>query len=81
MYVKCDVSQFSLEELSERLKVMVFDREATLAEKLSFPSSIQEEENKSGILLKIKPDFNLENEEFGRFLKEAYNSFVEKQKY
>jgi predicted type IV restriction endonuclease len=75
--VKCDASRFSLEELSERLGVTVFDTKASLSEKLNLPSSIQKSKNENCINLKIKPDFDLENGEFVKFLREAYEYFLE----
>ena len=74
LHIRCSSSQFSIEDLATRLSVKVFDKGATFSEKLNFPSSIQEK-SRNRILLKIKSDFNSENEEFERFLKEAYESF------
>ena len=74
--VKCDASQFSLEDLSERLAVKIFDPKAEFSEKFNLPSSVRKGRNETTINLKIKPDFDLGNEEFRRFLEEAYNSFA-----
>ncbi len=78
VHVKCDANQFPLEDLSQRLGVRIFDREAKFSEKFGLPSSIKKTENETNMLLKIKPDFDVENEEFSNFLKEAYESFVGK---
>lgn len=75
--IRCDAGKFSLEDLSERLGVTVFDPGASLSEKLNLPSSIQKSKNENSINLKIKSDFDLENKEFVRFLKEAYEYFLE----
>jgi hypothetical protein len=74
---KCDASRFSLEELSKKLGATVFNPGASLSEKLNLPSSIQKSKNENSINLKIKSDFDLENKEFVRFLKEAYKYFLE----
>ncbi len=74
--VKCEASQFSLEELSGRLGVEIFNSEAKFSEKFNLPSSIRKTKNEKQILLRIKPDFSTENEEFKKFLEEAHGSFI-----
>ena len=75
IYVRCDIDQFSLEDLSKRLGVIIFNAKATFSEKFSFPSSIQKREADGAILLKIKPGFELKDEEFRRFTEETHRSF------
>jgi predicted type IV restriction endonuclease len=70
--VRCNASKFSLSDLSKRLAVRIFEQEAELSEKLNLPSWIRKSKNETFVYIRIKPDFDLENEEFVKFLKEAY---------
>lgn len=77
VYIKCDIDQFPLEDVSNRLGVCIFDTDATFSEKFSLPSSIQKEEDRGRMLLKIKPKFSMNEEEFAGLIEDAYRSFME----
>lgn len=68
----------SQEEIAQRLSVQEFDKADSLAEKLGLPSSVVIEhrnESTDRIKLRIKEDFNLEDEAFLEFLEQAYQAF------
>ena len=75
IYIRCETSQFSLEDLSNKLNLSIFSTDASFGEKLHLPSSIRFQEDRKRILVKLKPDYNMDDEEFGRFLNDAYKSF------
>lgn len=69
---------FKQADLARRLGIKEFDKEDTLSEKLSLPSSIlvqNRNEATDRIRLRMKEDFNLESEAFISFLKEAYKAY------
>lgn len=69
---------FVQEELAERLGVEIFDTEESLAEKIGLPSSVYIEprtESTERVVLRIKEDFDLDDERFLAFLKDAYEAF------
>jgi len=65
-------------DIANRLSVEEFDKEDSLANKLSLPSSVliqNRNEATDRITLRIKEDFNLGGGPFLDFLKEAYKAF------
>jgi len=78
LYLLVKAGAFKQEEIAQRLGIQVFDREDSLAEKLSLPSSVlvqNRTEATDRILLRLKAEFDLEGEEFLAFLREAYEAF------
>lgn len=68
---------FDQKELAERLRVVEFNAEDPLAEKLSLPSSLHiqnRSDSTDRIILRIKEDFDVEAEYFVEFLQEAYEA-------
>jgi hypothetical protein len=69
---------FDQSEIAQSLNVKGFDKEDSLSEKLGLPSSVlvqNRNEATDRITLRIKEEFNLEDEAFLAFLKEAYEAF------
>lgn len=65
---------FNQEELASRLKVEVFDKEDSLSEKLSLPSSVmvQKKTAHDRVVLRVKEDFALHTDEFKQLIEDAY---------
>jgi hypothetical protein len=69
---------FDQSKIAESLNVKGFDKDDSLSEKLGLPSSVlvqNRNEATDRITLRVKEDFNLEEEAFLVFLKEAYEAF------
>jgi len=72
------INTFTQSNLAQRLGVVEFDKKSSLAEKFSLPTSVSVEhhnEKADWITLHLKEGFDLENEAFLEFLKEAYEAF------
>jgi hypothetical protein len=69
---------FKTSEIAEKLNIVEFDKEETLSEKLSTPSSVfikNIRENMDRVRIRVKEDFNLASGEFLQFLEKAYKAF------
>ena len=69
---------FEAEALAKGLGVVPFDRDESLSDKLSLPSSViirPRNESTDRIVLRVKEDFNVESPGFKDFLSEAYSKF------
>jgi hypothetical protein len=72
-----EAGHFDQAELAERLNVAEFNEEDTLSDKLNLPSSLHIEnrsETTDRINLRVKDDFDLESEQFTKFLTDAYDA-------
>jgi hypothetical protein len=70
-------NSFDANEVSKFLGIAKFDREETLSDKLSQPSSVfikSRNRKTDRMYIRIKEDFNLESENFLKFLKDAYKA-------
>lgn len=70
--------EFKAADLAARLGIEVFDISDSLGEKLSMPSSvtvIKRNDRADRVDLRIKDDFDLEQEAFSNFLQEMYSAF------
>ena len=68
---------FNGDRLAKELNLAKFDKEESLSEKMGLPSSVfiqSRNEHTERLLLRLKEDFNLESEEFLRFLQAAYKA-------
>ena len=66
------------DDIAKQLDIAKFDREDSLSEKLTLPSSVvvkNRNESTDRVILRVKEDFNLESEAFSQFLSAAYNAF------
>jgi hypothetical protein len=71
---------FDQHTLAERLGVAEFDTEESLSDKLGLPSSVTvkpRNESTEEISLRIKEDFDLNDERFLAFLKDIYQAFLD----
>lgn len=69
---------FDKDEIASKLNVSKFNKELSLSEKLNLPSSVNVEsksENWDKVILRIKEDFDLEDEKFLNFLQDTYEAF------
>ena len=69
---------FNADNVANTLKIVKFDTEDSLEEKLGLPSSVvikKRNENTDRLILRIKEDFDLESESFSKFLDDAYKAF------
>lgn len=69
---------FEQDEVAQRLNIQVFDKEDSLSEKLSLPSSVmiqKRTEATDRIEIRLKPGFDLESEAFLKLLKDAYKAY------
>ena len=69
---------FSAEEIANRLGVVLFDKEASMSAKLNLGSSVEIRNRGSKfdrITLRIRKDFDLENEQFRKFLQDVYEAY------
>jgi len=73
-FVKPD--SFKTDEIAKLLGIVTFDHDKTLADKLDTPSSvdIEHQENRDFVLLRVKPDLNLDSEGFAEFVRRAHKS-------
>lgn len=68
---------FNQKDLANKLRLVEFDVNSSLGEKLNLPSSVCiKNRNDKGdrIIIRIKDDFNFKSESFINFLKKAYNN-------
>jgi hypothetical protein len=68
----------TVDGVASLLNIAKFDKEDTLSEKLGLPSSVfikNRNEKTDRMRIRMKDDFDLENEKFLNFLKEAYKAF------
>jgi len=71
-------NSFSAEEVANLLNVASFDKNASMSSKRKLGSSVEIKSKSSKldeITLRIKPDVNLEGEEFRKFLQDAYEAY------
>ena len=71
-------NSFKSEEIAKQLGIVTFDKEESMSEKMGLPSSVlikNRNENSDRMLLRIKDDFDMESEEFIKFLKDTYKAF------
>jgi len=69
---------FKSDHIAKRLGIVTFDKEESLSEKMGLPSSVlikNRNEISDRMYLRVKDDFNLESEEFLKFLKDTYKAF------
>jgi len=69
---------FNADDIAKRLKIVKFDTEESLSEKLGLPSSVvvkNRNENTDRVILRIKDDIDLESEAFSKFLDDAHKAF------
>lgn len=69
---------FKIDELSETLNLVKFEKEESFSEKIALPSSVlikNRNENTDRISIRIKEDYNLESEEFLKFLMNTVKAF------
>ena len=71
-------NSFKSDDVADRLKIVKFDKDESMSEKLGLPSSVlikNRNENSDRMLIRVKDDFNLEAEEFLSFLKDTHKAF------
>lgn len=71
-------NNFKQSELASDLNIEIFDKEESLSEKFGLPSSvlIQNRNEKSDrIILRLKEEFDLSNDNFKKFMEKAYRAF------
>lgn len=76
LHTRANPNTFDLEELASRLKVTALKEEAGLAEKMQASSYLWTDDYVKGpVKITVKKDFDLENPELIKFLKECYESY------
>ena len=71
-------TSFKSDDVAKRLKIVKFDREESMSEKLGLPSSVlikNRNEISDRMYIRVKDDFKLESDEFLSFLKDAHKAF------
>jgi hypothetical protein len=74
-YVKPDL--FKADEITKLLGIVIFNHDKTLAAKLDTPSSvdIEHQENRDLVLLRVKPDLDLDSEDFAEFIRRTHKAY------
>lgn len=70
--------KFKKSEIARTLQIEEFDEEGTIADKMGLPSSVnvgKRTESTERIILRLKEDFDVSNEAFIEFLRQAYKAF------
>lgn len=71
-------NSFIIDDVASTLNIAKFDKEESLSEKFGLPSSVfikNRNESSDRMTIRVKDDFEIESEEFLKFLKEAYKAF------
>lgn len=69
---------FNSDDVANKLGIVTFDKEESMSEKMGLPSSIiikNINEISDRMYIRVKEDFDIETDEFIKFLKDAYNAF------
>lgn len=69
---------FNSNDVANRLGIVTFDKEESMSEKMGLPSSIiikNRNEISDRMYIRVKEDFDIETDEFIKFLKDAYKAF------
>ena len=77
LHFKVKTGEFNQHDIANRLGVQEFDPDDSLSDKFQYSSSVyveQRNESTDNIKLRVKDDFNIESEEFLKFLNDAYKA-------